>query len=268
MSGAVLKHLTFQGRIMLDKFVQAKARELKALRELKAGGGTLEVYKGPRPGFREALTGPGPAIIAEYKRSSPSRGIINDSFSPQNAAQDFMAGGAAAFSVLTEEEYFQGSLDYLDIFAGLGVPVLRKDFIFHYLQVEQTAATPASALLLIARVVKDLGLLTDLMRLSRSYNLEPVVEIFAPGELDMVRHAGADIIMVNNRDLDRLTVDLDMSRRLVPQKKPQEVWICASGIDNSAQVDELHGLGFDAFLIGTSIMSCDRPGEKLKELFP
>ena len=253
---------------MLDKFMQAKAGELKALRELKAGGGTLEEYQGPRPGFREAVAGPGPAIIAEYKRSSPSRGGINEELSPQKAVQEFMSGGAAAFSVLTEEEYFGGRLEYLEEFAGHGVPVLRKDFIFDYLQVEQTAATPASALLLIARVVKDLGLLSDLIRVSRIHNLEPVVEIFAPRELDMVRQAGADIIMVNNRDLDRLTVDLDMSRNLVPQKKPQEVWICASGIDNSAHVDEFYRLGFDAFLIGTSIMSCAGPGEKLKELFP
>ena len=253
---------------MLDKFMQAKAGELKTLRELKAGDGTLEEFKGPRPGFRQALEAPGPVIIAEYKRASPSRGIINESLSPQKAVQEFVSGGAGAFSVLTEEEYFGGSLEYLDIFAGHGVPVLRKDFIFDFLQVEQTASTPASALLLIARVVNDPGLLSDLIRVSRSYNLEPVVEIFEPGELDMVRQAGADIIMVNNRDLDRLTVDLDMSRSLVLQKKPQEVWICASGIDNSAQVDELYGLGFDAFLIGTSIMSCDQPGEKLKELFP
>lgn len=253
---------------MLEKFIQAKAGELKGLQEQKAQGNMPEIYQGRRPDFRQAITSPGPAIIAEYKRSSPSKGVINESLSPQNAVQEFMAGGAAAFSVLTEKDYFGGRLEYLEVFAGQGVPVLRKDFIFDHLQVEQTACTPASALLLIARVVKDLGLLADLIRVSRSYNLEPVVEIFAPRELDMVRQAGADTIMVNNRDLDKLTVDLNMSRSLVPQKKSREVWICASGIDNSVHVDELHGLGFDAFLIGTSIMSCASPGEKLKGLFP
>ncbi len=253
---------------MLETFIQAKSEELKQLREQKAQGRMPEIYQGRRPDIRQALTGPGPAIIAEYKRASPSKGVINEALTPQKAVQEFMSGGAAAFSVLTEKDYFGGSLEYLEVFAGHGVPVLRKDFIFDYLQVEQTAATPVSALLLIARVVKDLGLLADLIRVSRSYNLEPVVEIFAPRELEMVRQAGADTIMVNNRDLDKLTVDLDMSRSLVPQKKPQEVWICASGIDNSDQVNELHELGFDAFLIGTSIMSSAQPGETLKGLFP
>ncbi|WP_291321640.1 indole-3-glycerol-phosphate synthase [Desulfonatronospira sp.] len=252
---------------MLDKFIQAKSEELQQLREQKAKGKMPAAYQGRRPDFRQAVTGPGPDVIAEYKRASPSKGVINLSLTPQKAVQEFITGGAAAFSVLTEEKYFQGSLEYLEVFAGHGLPVLRKDFIFDHLQVEQTAATPASALLLIARVVKDLGLLSDLIRMSFGCSLEPVVEIFSAGELDMARYAGARTIMVNNRDLNRLTVDLDMSRSLVPQKKPQEVWICASGIDNSSQVDELHGLGFDAFLIGTSIMSCASPGEKIKGLF-
>jgi len=251
---------------MLSRFIRAKTGEIQRLRKLKAAGGKLMEYAGERPDFVQAVSGPGPAIIAEYKRASPSRGMINDGLPPERAAREFLKGGAAAFSVLTEEDFFRGSLEFLNIFAGQGLPVLRKDFIFDPLQVEETAGTPASALLLIVRVIQDPKLLQELVRQCFGLGLEPVVEIFAPDELDLARQAGARIILVNNRDLDTLSVDLELSRRLAGKKDSGEVWICASGIDNSGQVKEFLRLGYDAFLVGTGVMSAGSPGAKIREL--
>ncbi len=251
---------------MLSKFIRAKEMEIQKLRVLADRGELGEEYPGERADFCRALKRVAPGVIAEYKRKSPSRGVINDSLTPEEAAKTFCASGAAAFSVLTEKEHFGGDLGFLNLFAGLGLPVLRKDFIFHPVQVQETATTPASALLLIVRVVRDLESLSQLVRHCLEYNLEPVVEIFESGELDIARKAGARTILVNNRDLDRLTVDLELSRSLIPGKRPKETWICASGIDNARQVKEFVRLGFDGFLVGTSIMSSSRPGEKLREL--
>lgn len=251
---------------MLKKITDAKQEKIKALQKLAASGKLDPVYDGPRPGFLDALNKPGTSIIAEYKRASPSKGIINKDLSPEQAAQMFVQGGAAAFSVLTEEKYFQGDLDYLEMFAAQNLPVLRKDFLFHPLQIRETAATKASALLLIVRVIENQRLLNELVRTSLDYNIEPVVEIFNHKELGLATNAGARVILVNNRDLDLLKVDLNVSRELIKNKPSRQTWICASGIEEKTQIDEFHRLGFDAFLIGTSIMSAPAPEEKLREL--
>ena len=251
---------------MLYRFIEAKLPEIQRLREQETKGKNTGYFACQRPDFAAALTMPGPSIIAEYKRASPSKGIINDSISPEIAAAEFHRAGASAFSVLTEEKFFGGSLSFLNHFAATGLPVLRKDFIFDPLQVEQTAQTTAAAVLLIVRVIKKISLLKKLVSLSFSLGLEPVVEIFSARELYLARQAEARTILVNNRDLDSLEIDLGLSRMLILEKKPDEIWICASGIDKSIQVREFYGLGFEAFLIGTSLMSTASPGEKLKEL--
>lgn len=251
---------------MLKKFVEAKDREIEFLRRHESQGFQGGVFQGVRPSMVEALKGKGPSLIAEYKRASPSKGVINDRVGAPEAAEMFFRGGAAAVSVLTEEKYFQGNMDYLEVFARKGLPVLRKDFLFHPLQVRQTAATRASALLLIVRVVRDVELLRELVETALGYGLEPVVEIFNHEELELARKAGAEVILVNNRDLDRLVVDLDVSRGLIKEKDSRETWVCASGIEDRYQVYEFYYLGFEAFLIGTSIMSSGNPEMKLREL--
>jgi len=251
---------------MLEKFVKAKHQEIELLKKQALEGISAKPLQRQRPKLVKALKKTGPSIIAEYKRASPSRGIINSSVPAREAAKMFVRGGAAAVSVLTEKKYFQGDIDYLEIFARQELPVLRKDFLFHPLQVEQTAATRASALLLIVRIVPEPGLLRELVEMSLGYGLEPVVEIFNHQELDLARKSGAGVILVNNRDLDRLVVDLDVSRELIKEKDSRETWICASGIENKYQVYEFYYLGFEAFLIGTSIMSSDNPEMKLRGL--
>lgn len=254
------------GHSMLDKFIKAKQAEIKRLQGLEKAGTMPLPVQGHRQNMFKALSGPEPALIAEYKRASPSRGLINAELSPAGAAEIFLHGKAAAVSVLTETDFFQGKLEFLQEFAFTGLPLLRKDFIFDPLQIRQTASTSASGLLLIVRVIRSKDLLKRLTGMSMELGLEPVVEVFSRDEAYAARQAGARTILVNNRDLDRLKVDLEVSRQLVGDKQDGEVWISASGIDGAAEIKELSALGFDAFLVGTSIMDAQDPGTKLKEL--
>ena len=252
---------------MLERFRSAKGPEILALRAAAAEGRLPAPFAGPRPGFAAALRGRRPlAVIAEYKRASPSRGAINLALSPEAAAGAYAEAGAAALSVLTEAKYFQGSLGFLAAMAGRGLPLLRKDFLFDPLQVAETAATPASALLLIARMFTDAAGLAGMLRCCRAAGLEAVTEVFDARDLDLARAAGAEIIQVNNRDLDTLRVDLANSRRLAAAKRPGELWISASGIGTSQQALELAELGFEAVLVGTSLMAAADPGAALREL--
>lgn len=255
---------------MLEKFRAAKAAEIARLKALDAAGTFPAPLAGPRPGFAEALRRKagesGVAVIAEYKRASPSKGDINLGRGPAEVADLYAASGAAAISVLTEEAYFKGSLDFLPLMTGPGLPLLRKDFLFDPVQVRQTAASPASALLLIARMFADAGELRDLLGLAGGLGLAVVTEVFDGPDLDRARQAGALIIQVNNRDLDTLGMDLDNSRRLVRDRRDGELWISASGITRPEEVREMAGLGFTAVLVGTSLMATDDPGRKLAEL--
>jgi indole-3-glycerol phosphate synthase len=168
-------------------------------------------------------------------------------------------------SVLTEADHFRGELGFLDACVPAGLPLLRKDFVLHPLQVRQTAATPASAVLLIARMVgpAELG---RMVALARELGLEPVVEVFDGDDLARARGAGADLIQVNNRNLDTLEISLDISRGLAAAKLPGETWISASGITRGAQIAELAALGYDAVLVGTFLMEGADPGAALARL--
>ncbi len=251
---------------MLEKFARAKRREIDDLLALEAAGRMPAPRTAPRPPFEAALRAAGPgAVIAEYKRASPSKGVINLELGPLDVARAYARGGAAAMSVLTETDHFQGDLAYLDACVPAGLPLLRKDFILHPLQVRMTAATPASAMLLIARMVSQ-DALRDLLDLARDLGLETVTEVFDEADLDRARAAGARLIQVNNRDLDTLAVSLDVSRRLAARKLPGETWISASGVTRPEQIDELAALGYDAVLVGTFLMEGADPGAALAGL--
>ncbi len=252
---------------MLDRFRAAQMGPIALLRRLAEEGQLPAPWHGTRPGFSEALRKAGtPAVIAEYKRASPSRGVINLDLTPQDVARMYAEGGAACFSVLTEKAHFQGDLRFLADMAFAGRPLLRKDFLLDPLQVVETASTPASALLLIMRMFDGESAVRKMLDACRQYGLEAVCEVFDEADLVVAREAGAAIIQVNNRDLDRLTTDLGTSRRLAPQKANGELWISASGLDAPEQLDEMADLGFDAVLIGTSLMSQADPGAALKKL--
>lgn len=255
---------------MLARFREAQLPGVARLRKLAAEGKLPPPRRfpgGERPAFSRALRGNGvPAVIAEYKRASPSRGVINLELTPADVARMYAQNGAAAFSVLTEEAHFQGDLRFLDDMAFAGRPMLRKDFLIDPLQVLETAATPASALLLIMRMFDGAARVRGLLDLCREHGLEAVCEVFDAADLDMARWAGATIIQVNNRDLDTLETDLGVSRRLAGDRRAGELWISASGMDAPQQLEEMADLGYDAVLVGTSLMSRPDPGAALAAL--
>ncbi|MBO4300791.1 MAG: indole-3-glycerol-phosphate synthase, partial [Desulfovibrio sp.] len=203
--------------MQLERFLRAKAEEVKALHRTAERGEMPPPYPGHRPAFTEALwTSPGrglPAVIAEYKRASPSRGVICEDLSVEETARQYADAGAAALSILTEERFFHGRLEFLEraaeasLYNGPRPPLLRKDFIFDPLQVRATASTPASALLLIVRLTPDAHLLRRLREDAEAHGMQVVVEVFDAIDLRLARESGARVIQVNARDLDSLTVD-------------------------------------------------------------
>lgn len=256
---------------MLEKFRAAKREEIERLIRESPRGEALErpVSSAKKELFSGALKKKrdrgGHAVIAEYKRASPSKGDINLTLMPDKAAQMYAAAGAAAISVLTEPQYFGGQLDFLEEMSGAGLPLLRKDFIFHPLQVAATARTAASALLVIVRMLDDSSF-KEIIDACQKVGLEAVVEVFSKQDLDRAQALNVEIIQVNNRDLETLKTDFEISRQLIPYKREGEVWISASGYGLRAQIDAMGSLGFDAFLVGTSLMSNEDPGHVLAGL--
>ena len=212
----------------------------------------------------------GPAIIAEIKKASPSRGLIRADFDPAWLAQRYEAGGAAALSVLTDDPYFQGSLRNLEIAsAAVSLPCLRKDFIVDEYQIVEARAHCADAILLIVAALND----DELKRFSavaRDYSLDVLVEVHSHVELHRVLHAlgesGAGAIGVNNRDLKTFEVKMETSLELVNRIPSSVVRVAESGISSSEDIERLRNAGFDAFLIGESLMRQPDPGTALSAL--
>jgi indole-3-glycerol phosphate synthase len=257
---------------MLERFRRAQEPAIRRLMALEAEGRLPKPREEARPSFfsrlREAGRG---AVIAEYKRASPSRGVINLAREPEEIAAVYAAAGAAAISVLTEERHFQGDIAFLHRMREPGVPLLRKDFLLHPLQIAETAATPASALLLIVRML-GASLLKTMLATARGNGLEAVVEIFDGEDLEKARRAmeetdGAPrIIQVNTRDLAALALRGESSLKLVRKKKEGELWISASGIRDRRDVLERTERGYDAVLAGTCLMAAEDPGLALAAL--
>ena len=257
---------------MLERFRKAQHEPIRSLMAMKADGIELPLYGGERPSFSGHLRSNGPgAVIAEYKRASPSRGDINLGREPEEIADLYASAGASAISVLTEQEHFKGDIAYIGRMAAPGLPLLRKDFLLHPLQVRQTASTPASALLLIVRMLDD-SMLRDMLQETSAHGLEAVIEIFDRVDLERARAglaaAGSPqaIIQVNNRDLSTLAVSELPSRELIKERQQSEVWISASGVGKREQVLERASLGFDAVLVGSSLMETPDPGKALAVL--
>ncbi|MDR2160923.1 MAG: indole-3-glycerol-phosphate synthase [Desulfovibrio sp.] len=255
---------------MLKEFRAAQLPAVERLRALEKAGILPPPHPAPRPPFAARLSGKG-AIIAEYKRASPSAGPLNLAVSPEEMAYAYAAGGAAAISVLTEERHFQGRLAYLERMSAPGLPLLRKDFLIHPLQVRETAATPASSLLLIVRLLQA-GELTAMLLAAQAAGLEAVLEIFDSADLWQARRALADtgtspaVIQVNSRDLRTLAVDAALARALIRRREPGEIWISASGVHCREEVEERRDLGFNAILIGSCLMSAPDPRAALAAL--
>jgi indole-3-glycerol phosphate synthase len=220
-------------------------------------------------GFRNALVRmakSGPAIIAELKKASPSKGLIRADFPVAELARELQHGGAAALSVLTDEQFFQGSLRNLQVASdATQLPCLRKDFIIDEFQVLQARAYGADALLLIVAALKPKEL-SQLARQAREFDLDILCEVHGETELERALDAGCDTIGVNNRDLHTFRVDLNTSLRIAERIPSEIVKIAESGIETGDDIAKLRAAGFDAFLIGESLMRAPKPGEALVNL--
>jgi indole-3-glycerol phosphate synthase len=204
-------------------------------------------------------------IIAEFKRKSPSKGEIRRDADPAIIARDYEAAGASAISVLTEEDYFDGSLDDLRaVRQAISLPILRKDFIFEDYQVYESAAAGADALLLIVAALDD-EVLSRLLRITEQELLmDAVVEVHTKEEMQRAVNSGAKLIGVNNRDLGTFAVSLETSVRLASISGDKALLISESGIESAEDVRRLYDLGYRGFLIGESLMLARDPGEALK----
>ncbi|MDL5045783.1 indole-3-glycerol phosphate synthase TrpC [Oscillatoria amoena NRMC-F 0135] len=217
--------------------------------------------------FKGALRRPGQiALIAEVKKASPSAGLIRPDFDPVKIAEDYFAAGAAALSVLTDEKYFQGKLEYLEhIHAAVPLPLLRKDFTVDEYQIYEAALSGAAAILLIVAALTPKQI-ADFSRLAKGLHLDVLVEIHTGEELQIALDSGADIIGINNRDLKAMKTDLAITERLAPRIPAGIVKVGESGIHSRADVERLRAAGIDAILVGESIMKSSDMGQKIKEL--
>jgi indole-3-glycerol phosphate synthase len=215
--------------------------------------------------LRRASAG-GPAVIAELKKASPSRGVIRGSYHVAALATQLAEAGAAALSVLTNEQYFQGSLsDLCEASAAVELPCLRKDFIVDELQLLQARASGADAALLIVAALSD----SDLRRLhaaARSFGLDLLCEAHDQIELQRALDLGFEIIGVNNRDLRTFQVDLGTALRLASGIPSGVLRVAESGIESAHDLRRLRDAGYDAFLIGESLMRAESPGQALRQL--
>jgi indole-3-glycerol phosphate synthase len=224
----------------------------------------------PVRGFRRALErvdGAGAtAVIAEVKKGSPSKGIIRADFDPVAIARIYEAHGAACLSVLTDEQFFLGHLDYLTaIRAAVDIPLLRKDFIFDAYQIWEARAAGADAILLIAAML-DLPQLRDLMATACELSLDVLLEVHDESELETALTTGCALVGINNRDLRTFVTDLGTTERLCSLMPPDRFAVAESGINGRADVLRLHEAGARAFLIGESLMREADIGRKLSEL--
>jgi indole-3-glycerol phosphate synthase len=217
----------------------------------------------PLRDFPGALSRASLNIIAELKPASPSRGVLRDPFLPVDLARSFENAGGAALSVLTEGEFFRGSLKNLrDARNAVKLPVLRKDFIFDAWQVWETRANDADSFLLIVAALDD-ELLRDLIALARELKMEPLVEVHTAAELDRALAAEARIIGVNNRDLKTLEVHVGTSFELIERIPDSCIAVSESGLRTHEDLVRLREAGFDAFLIGESLMLSPDPAAAL-----
>jgi indole-3-glycerol phosphate synthase len=219
-----------------------------------------------RRDFRAALCARVPAVIAEVKKASPSKGILCADFDPARIAVDYQSGGAAAISVLTDESFFQGSLAHLEaVRAVVDLPVLRKDFTIAHAHIVEAAAHGADAILLIAAILGEREL-RDFREAAARYGMAALVEVHNRRELDAAIAAGSEIVGVNNRNLGTFEVTLDTSLRLAEHIPDGVLRISESGIHNAADVARLRAAGYTAFLVGEHLMKSGDPVAALRQL--
>jgi len=256
--------------MILEKIVADNLRELEERKQkLPLRSLNERIAAQPSPSdFATAIKGDGIKLIAEVKKASPSKGIIRNEFDPVTLAETYAGNGAAAISVLTETNYFQGSLDDLgNIRKALNnkIPLLRKDFIHDRYQVYEARAYGADAVLLIAAILTEVKL-RELLEVSRDLRMDCLVEVHNEKEIELVLKSKARIIGINNRDLKTFSVDLKTTERLRPRIPEDRIVVSESGVHNRDDILRLQNLGVDAVLIGEAFMSAKDIRAKMREL--
>jgi len=253
---------------MLDKIIAQKREEVEQRRKVATITYLQERIARQKPplDLAPALKGDHIRLIAEVKQASPSRGMLSPNFNPIELAQTYAEGGAAAISVLTEANYFMGSIEYLAaIKEVVGLPLLRKDFIFDPYQVYESRAYGADALLLIAAILSQ-EQLKELVSLSHSLGLRCLVEVHNKGEVERAILSEAEIIGINNRDLNTFAVDINTTRRLRPLVPKEKIVVSESGIKSKRAIEKLGKWGVYAILVGEALVAADDVLAKMKEL--
>jgi indole-3-glycerol phosphate synthase len=249
-------------QILAHTLLQVKARKAVADYGLLERQATAHTPRGFTAGLRAAAS-TGPAIIAEIKKASPSKGLIRSDFYPATLARTFQTAGAAALSILTDEEFFQGSLDYLHQASSVvTIPCLRKDFILDPFQVLEARAAGADAILLIVAAHSD-DTLSDLRDEAHTLGLDVLCETHGREEMDRAVALGFDLIGVNSRDLRTFTVRPEMLMEVALWMPKEAVMVAESGIRSAEQLSTLRAAGYDAFLVGEALMRQPDPAAAL-----
>ncbi|MGB8506779.1 MAG: indole-3-glycerol phosphate synthase TrpC [Pyrinomonadaceae bacterium] len=258
----------------LTEIIECKRRRLDASKAVRPPAAMREEAHRVRRvaqshAFRAALSKDDSRVrvIAEYKRASPSKGVIRADLSPIDVARAYESGGAAAISVLTEEDYFSGSLEDLRaVSATVTLPLLRKDFIFDEYQIYEAAAAGASAVLLIAAALDDETMKALRHLAEEELGLDVLLEVHTEEEMKRVRSSGATLVGVNNRDLHTFDVTLETSVRLATHAPAGVLLVSESGLKTHEDIHALRSHGYSAFLVGETLMRAGNPAEALRAL--
>ena len=261
------------GSTILEEIIAHKATEVAAARarvsqgELERRAGSTGPTRGFAGALRERVSRRQPAVIAEIKKASPSRGLIREDFDPALHAGQYADNGATCLSILTDEKYFQGSNDFLQQARNAcDLPVLRKDFMVDCYQVAESAALGADCILLIVAALQQ-AQLSELAAYANELSIDILVEIHDQHELEQALELDAELIGINNRNLHTFETDLNTTLELAGQIPADRLVITESGIHTATAVETMLGKGIYGFLIGESCMCAPDPGIRLKELF-
>ena len=258
---------------ILEKIIAVKREEIaaalkrKPLAEMRADAESRVLTRDFVGAMRSKIEAGQPAVIAEIKKASPSKGVLREDFIPADIAQSYAEHGAACLSVLTDRQFFQGQVDYLkQARASCQLPVLRKDFIVDAYQVYESRAMGADCILLIAAVLDDAGM-ADLEAIARSLDMAVLVEVHDAAELQRALKLKTPLIGINNRNLRSFEVSLDTTLALQKDVPADRLLITESGILTKADVQRMRDAKVDAFLVGEAFMRAADPGEALSTLF-
>jgi len=258
---------------ILKKILDRKAEEIAErkvfapLSDLESAARTSDPCRGFASALMERINHKRPAVIAEIKKASPSKGLIREDFEPAAIAESYADNGAACLSVLTDRDFFQGEEAYLQqARAACKLPVIRKDFMIDPWQVAESRAIGADCILLIVAAL-EAAQMQELAAAARAYNMDFLVEVHNREELDLALSLDANLVGINNRDLHTFKTSLDVTYDLLPHIPEGTAVVTESGIHIREDVEEMLSHGVYGFLVGESFMRAAEPGEKLKELF-